>query len=459
MGEQRGPTYKVLSTRAIVWFGVALVVVGAGVATALLLAYGNGTEADRARLDAIRTAGTIVVGTGGAAALWLAARRQQAAEIALRQKDVDQAHQEQDATERRVTELYTKAVEQLGSEKAPVRLGGMYALERLAQNVPDQRQTVVNVLCSYLRMPFQPPVAPDLVSTASAAVDALMAAPQWDKQATGEQAGPIVDRAENEGRMQEREVRLTAQRIITKHLHPGDDADRPARTFWEDIDLDLAGATLTAFDLGGCHVRVARFSEATFEGDAGFRGTTFGDTAVFQRATFKADAVFHGATFMKDAVFDGVAFEKAAVFGRAVFGNAAWFGGVRFGKVAWFDGVTFNGSTGFDGVVFQGNAWFDGATFEDDVVFGGVTFEEAAGFDRVIFGKDVWFDGATFGKGVELDSVRVRLDVVPAPNRNWPDGFSVVDPDPPRESALAERDGVWGHLVPVRDSDRTGEGG
>jgi hypothetical protein len=38
----------------------------------------------------------------------------------------------EDAVARRITELYGKAVEQLGSDKAPVRLGGLYALERLA---------------------------------------------------------------------------------------------------------------------------------------------------------------------------------------------------------------------------------------------------------------------------------------------------------------------------------------
>lgn len=171
--------YRVLSTRSIVCFAVGVVVVGAGLAAWLLWAYGGGSDADKARMEAIKTAGTIVIGTGGAAALWLAARRQQATEVALRQKEIDQVHQErvaahneavaatmqthqervaakseQDALERRVTELYTKAVEQLGSEKAPVRLGGMYALERLAQNTVDQRQTIVNVLCAYLRMPY-----------------------------------------------------------------------------------------------------------------------------------------------------------------------------------------------------------------------------------------------------------------------------------------------------------------
>jgi uncharacterized membrane protein YidH (DUF202 family) len=175
-GEVR---YRVLSVRAIVTWAVVIVSAGVGVAVWLLLTYtGGDTAANRVQLEAIRTVGTIVVGTGGAAALLLAARRQRSAEIALNQKDRDQAdvarthalqervaeqtrqHQERvaaatepDAEARRITDLYTKAAEQLGSDKAPVRLAGLYALERLGQDHVEQRQTIVNVLCAYLRMP------------------------------------------------------------------------------------------------------------------------------------------------------------------------------------------------------------------------------------------------------------------------------------------------------------------
>lgn len=55
-----------------------------------------------------------------------------------------------------VTESYAKAVEQLGHAEAPVRLGAMYSLERLAQGNSPRRQTIVDVLCAYLRMPYTP---------------------------------------------------------------------------------------------------------------------------------------------------------------------------------------------------------------------------------------------------------------------------------------------------------------
>ena len=82
-----------------------------------------------------------MAGIGGLVALVVAYRRQKVTEAADRhQRDVA-ADTKHDLAERRITELYTKAVEQLGHEKAAVRLGGLYALERLAQNNPAHRQT------------------------------------------------------------------------------------------------------------------------------------------------------------------------------------------------------------------------------------------------------------------------------------------------------------------------------
>jgi hypothetical protein len=60
-------------------------------------------------------------------------------------------------------ELYAKAVERLGHEKDPVRLGALYSLERLGQAKPERHQVIADVICAYLRMPFSPstPREPD----------------------------------------------------------------------------------------------------------------------------------------------------------------------------------------------------------------------------------------------------------------------------------------------------------
>lgn len=53
--------------------------------------------------------------------------------------------------QRRITESYAKAVEQLGSDKIEVRLGGIYTLERISRESPDDYWTVMEILCAFVR--------------------------------------------------------------------------------------------------------------------------------------------------------------------------------------------------------------------------------------------------------------------------------------------------------------------
>src|SRR5512144_2911676 len=53
--------------------------------------------------------------------------------------------------EGQLTERYTKAVEQLGHDKLDVRLGGIYALERLMVDSKRDHPTIVEVLAAFLR--------------------------------------------------------------------------------------------------------------------------------------------------------------------------------------------------------------------------------------------------------------------------------------------------------------------
>ncbi len=56
------------------------------------------------------------------------------------------------AQERLITERFSKAVEQLGKNKdTTVRIGGIYALERIAKDSPKDHWTIMEVLTSYVR--------------------------------------------------------------------------------------------------------------------------------------------------------------------------------------------------------------------------------------------------------------------------------------------------------------------
>jgi hypothetical protein len=66
--------------------------------------------------------------------------------------------------EGQVTDRYTKAVEQLGSDKLDVRIGGIYALERVARDSARDHPTVMEVLSAFVREHSRepwPPVAGD----------------------------------------------------------------------------------------------------------------------------------------------------------------------------------------------------------------------------------------------------------------------------------------------------------
>lgn len=360
--------------------GLALVVVAGvtlGIARWLIDAAAGVADPVTARTDAIRTALAVGAGVAGAVTLLFAARRQWLGERA-------QAHLEVDATEKRVTELYGKAADQLGSETAPVRLAGLYALERLGNQNPNYRQTIVDVVCAYLRMPYD----------------------------------------HESGDAQERQVRLTAQEILTMHLRPpsrrsedslwpGDSRRRhlqwrethaPGREYWSGMKLNLAGATLIDLELMDCRIAGANFANAKFVG-----------TTLFSYTEFTRDVDFGKAEFAGEARFRWAAFGGRANFEETVFRGDALFGFARLDADPFCARFV---ATGFTGV-----ADFDQARFSH-MHFAGVTFHQSANFRtvRTQSGKlaDLTFHGYADFNGLKTSS-RSFLNV--SGLRFRPDGY------------------------------------
>lgn len=62
------------------------------------------------------------------------------------------ARQAHELTEQgQVTERFTKAIDHLGSDKADVRIGGIYALERIARDSVRDHGVIMEVLCAFIR--------------------------------------------------------------------------------------------------------------------------------------------------------------------------------------------------------------------------------------------------------------------------------------------------------------------
>lgn len=300
------------------------VVLLTGVSVVVLSIVTHPTNAND-QINLVKTALSVGAGTGGVVALVLAGRRQWSTEEANRAS----AH---DAAERRVTELYTKAADQLGSDKAPVRLAGLYALERLAQDNEGQRQTIVNLICAYLRVPFEPPDRNQRPGP-----QFLVGQPPLTTEANSDRSGS----------QEELLVRKTAQSILADHLYvtdntlwPRQPAKQPGQKYWPDIELHLSGATLIDFTLQG-RVSLCDFSNARFIGGSNFAHVAFDDHVYFRNARFEnGSAHFYGALFGLRAVFSGTDFGSSEV----IFEGATFCGMVFLDDAKFGGGITLEGA-------------------------------------------------------------------------------------------------------------------
>ncbi|MEV5864284.1 pentapeptide repeat-containing protein [Streptomyces sp. NPDC052071] len=298
--------------------------------------------------DMVKLSFGVVAGAGALVALVVAYRRQRVDEVG--------AHRE--AT-RLHTERFSQAVDKLGSDSPAVRLGGIHALAGLADDAPDDdlRQTCIDVLCAYLRLPSpsDPGDLPDLLPDGASPTDEQRDAHQ----------------AKRDRYLALREVRHTILRLIGDHYRIPAGAHRS----WQGCRLDLTRVTIDG---------LLDFTDAVFsDGDVNFASATFSNSTVrFTRATFSgSDVNFSDAKFSSSYVF----FDDATFSGGSVFFLLATFAGgtVRFTR------ATFSGSyMNFLAAKFSGSdVYFTGAMFSA----GDVHFLETK-----FSGGDVRFNRATF---------------------------------------------------------------
>jgi uncharacterized protein YjbI with pentapeptide repeats len=206
---------------------------------------------------------------------------------------------------RTFNERFATAAEQLGSDKAAVRLAGVYAMARLADDWKENRQTCVDVLCAYLRMPYEPDPGQDAPSPEQLAFQA------------------------------NREVRHTVIRVITAHLK------EDAKVSWQGLNLDFRGVVFDGGDFSGAQLTGGQvdFSYARFSGGTvSFQGAQFsGGRVSFWCARFSGGTVsFQGAQF-SGAFVD---FYMAGFTGSTIdFSNTEFSGGrIRFDEAGFTGG-------------------------------------------------------------------------------------------------------------------------
>ncbi len=159
-----------------------------------------------------------------------------------------------------VRELYTHAVDQLGSEKLDVRLGGVYALERIAFDSPADQAAVVAVLGAFIReqtipgrsgasgRPQPDPREPDADIQASLTV--LGAVPHRRGVRRGDLRGAVIGGADLT------DADLTAARLDAAKIAHGTLVRAVLR------EAELGGAILTHVRLDGANLSGADLSGA-----------------------------------------------------------------------------------------------------------------------------------------------------------------------------------------------------
>ncbi|MEU7526237.1 pentapeptide repeat-containing protein [Saccharothrix sp. NPDC042600] len=258
--------------RALLAVSVAAAVLVA-VATTVVLLW---VEPKLSKAEAVKTGGL----AGGAVvalyALWLNDRRRRTEE-ARHELESDKV----------ADERFARAVEMLGDEADQVRVGAMHALAGLARSTPRYKQTVLDVLCAYLRRPFTHAAYTKLAEDPDQAFHRFTAA---DKPT------PEEDR--------ERTVRLTAQRLITDLLPWGQDTDPTL------YHLDLTGANVEYLRLEGRRVGRLTARRTRFHGITAFREVSFGKPALFSGGEFLGRVDFRDARFTGGMSLQEVRFER-----------------------------------------------------------------------------------------------------------------------------------------------------
>lgn len=354
-----------------------------------------------AAFNLLKVAFAVAAGAGAAVALVTSYRRQRFIEIA-ESREREGADREQG---RLLNERFTIAASQLGHEAAAVRLAGVYAMASLADDWPQQRQTCADVLCAYLRMPYDPEPAND--------------APASERQAFHA----------------EREVRHTVIRVITAHLQVN-----TARTAtlgdWRDLDLDFTGVVFDGGSFTGAHFCAdhVRFARAKFVGYVDFIETDFaGGTVSFAGARFEKLVRFAGTRFsggrvtFSDARFaDGtVNFARAEFAGGVVSFNHAWFVG---GDVSFSRAKVSGGTVAFSQAMFiKGDVDFIDTEFAGGTVsFSDAKFEGSRlNFRRATFaGSTVTFPDTHFnGSNVDFGAASFVGSTVTFPGAKFRGGW------------------------------------
>ena len=330
-------------------------------------------------------------------------------------------------------ERYTKAVEQLGDEKAPVRMGGVYTLVGLVDEWLEEKslsdderfkegQVIINNLCAYIRSPF---------TLASHYNELSEDAPSLEGIYKDKKEEFYVDKAILDS---EADVRLS----IIKEIHDRIQVpDKNTPGAWSDFEYDFSGSIFFySVDLtNSYYTKYVNFSGATYQSEANFRGSTYQGEANFSESTYQGRADFRRSTYQSEANFTDSTYQALADFtdstyqaladfsestyqgeadfsestyqGRADFSESTYQGWANFSRSTYqgwanFSESTYQGEANFSRSTYQGWAFFNDSTYQGEANFSRSTYQDWADFTRSIYQNEVYFSDSIYKSGANF---------------------------------------------------------
>ena len=286
-------------------------------------------------------------------------------------------------------ERYTKAVEQLGDEKAPTRMGGVYTLVGLVDEwLEDESikeyegrlregQVIINNLCAYIRSPF---------ILASHYDELLGYSPNPKGVYEGKEQEFYTDKAKLDS---EADIRLAIIKEINDRLQ-GPEENTPGK--WSDFEYNFSGsAFFYPVDLtNSYYMKTIKFDNSKYYYMANFSNSIYTDNASFYGCTYSSNAIFSGSTYNKEIDFYNCTYRW-----HAYFRNSTYIHAVNFSN------STFNGELRFSGSIFFNKFIFSSHAFDefDDLIDKSSRFTlDSSRFDqKSLFYENEYHKNTLFG--------------------------------------------------------------
>ncbi|MEV6758477.1 pentapeptide repeat-containing protein [Streptomyces sp. NPDC051214] len=224
------------------------------------------------------------------------------------------------AQEGQITDRYTKAVENLGDDSLDVRLGGIYALQRIMEDSVRDHPTIADVLVTFVRthatkLPAKgKKVSPDVhaalkvIAFRDETRDGTFRLDLGGACLPGEELGPLISAGAIESR--------TAAQLANADLN---------RTDLSDSNLssaDLAGASLFKTKLSRARLPQANLASAVFF-EADLRGADLHGAKMMRATIHRSDArnIDLREASLRDADLSGVNLSGANLRGADLTGT------------------------------------------------------------------------------------------------------------------------------------------